>query len=34
LLLNQKNITVENIDLVSLGGRTLDKNLVNEQGAR
>jgi len=25
---------VENIDLVSLGGRTLDKNLVNEQGAR
>lgn len=34
LLLNQKNITVENIDLVSLGGRTLDKNLVHEQGAR
>ena len=34
LLKDQKSITIENIDLVSLGGRTLDKNLVNELGAR
>lgn len=34
MLRDQKKVTVENIDLVSLGGRTLDKNLVHEQGAR
>lgn len=27
-------MTIENIDLVNLGGRTLDKNLVHTEGAR
>lgn len=34
MLKEQKDMTLENIDLVNLNGRTLDGGLVNSQEAR